>query len=63
MTFSCLAAILGLIMIALYGLMDLSNVEEKVIDELHLDPKKVAAVDVDVDETTTDSELNERVPR
>lgn len=64
MTFSCLAGVLGLIMIAIYGLMDISNVEEKVIDELHLDADKVAAVDVDDidnDETSSISAAREEV--
>ncbi|SCU79512.1 LAFA_0B03620g1_1 [Lachancea sp. 'fantastica'] len=58
MTFSCLAAILGLIAIAVYGLMDLSNVEEKVINELDLDIDQVLAEDSNSEER--DSEPKHR---
>lgn len=54
MTFSCLAGILGLITIAIYGLMDMKNVEEKVIVELGIDPSKVLATD-DVEEVSNSS--------
>ncbi|GCF01007.1 ferroxidase fet3 [Zygosaccharomyces mellis] len=36
--FSCVAGVLGLITITIYGLMDLQNVEEKVIEDLDIAP-------------------------
>ncbi|SCU85732.1 LADA_0D09296g1_1 [Lachancea dasiensis] len=45
MTFSCLAAILGLITIAFYGLMDIKNVEEKVVHDLDLDITELVGQD------------------
>lgn len=55
MVFSCLAGVLGLISIALYGLMDMEHVEEKVIEELHLDVDKVLAADDGTDEGANSS--------
>lgn len=37
MVFSCIAGILGLITIAVYGLLDIKNVELKVAEELNID--------------------------
>ena len=36
MTFSCLAGILGIAAIAVYGLMDMPNATEKVVSDLHI---------------------------
>ncbi|SCU96426.1 LANO_0E13476g1_1 [Lachancea nothofagi CBS 11611] len=55
--FSCIAAVLGLISIAVYGLMDLSNIEEKVMDELDLDISEVEAVNSSSDLTSEPKEL------
>ncbi|AAS52052.1 ADR132Wp [Eremothecium gossypii ATCC 10895] len=38
MFFSCLAAVLGLITIAVYGLMDMKDAEGRVIEDLGVDP-------------------------
>lgn len=40
--FSCVAGVLGLVTISVYGLIDISNVEEKVARELDLDIHKLA---------------------
>ncbi|SCU83094.1 LAME_0C03950g1_1 [Lachancea meyersii CBS 8951] len=54
MTFSCLAAVLGLVAIAVYGLMDLSNIEEKVINELDLDVDQVVAADSNTEDNESE---------
>lgn len=38
MVFSCLAGVLGLVTISVYGLMEEHNLEEKVMDELNIAP-------------------------
>lgn len=45
--FSCVAGVLGLITISIYGLIDISNVEEKVARELDVDIHKLAAEEDD----------------
>ncbi|CCH46068.1 putative secreted protein [Wickerhamomyces ciferrii] len=40
--FSCVAGVLGLITISIYGLIDISNVEEKVARDLDIDVHKLA---------------------
>lgn len=45
--FSCVAGVLGLITISIYGLIDISNVEEKVARELDLDIHKLAEDELD----------------
>lgn len=45
--FSCVAGVLGLIAITLYGLMDLQNIEEKVVEDLHITPDNLADEDED----------------
>jgi iron transport multicopper oxidase len=49
MVFSCIAALLGLISIAIYGLIDIKNVEYKVAEEL----------DIDMDELVDDGSSNQ----
>ncbi|CCK73450.1 ferroxidase FET3 NDAI_0G04650 [Naumovozyma dairenensis CBS 421] len=39
MVFSCLCGVLGLIMLSVYGLMDISDVEEKVVKDFRLSPE------------------------
>ncbi|CAI4695601.1 AVN_HP_G0082750.mRNA.1.CDS.1 [Saccharomyces cerevisiae] len=55
MTFSCFAGILGIITIAIYGMMDMEDATEKVIRDLHVDPE-VLLNEVDENE---EREVNE----
>ncbi|AQZ16470.1 FET3 (YMR058W) [Zygosaccharomyces parabailii] len=43
--FSCVAGVLGLITITIYGLMDLQNVEERVIEDLDISPGELLGED------------------
>ncbi|AET38913.1 ferroxidase FET3 Ecym_3427 [Eremothecium cymbalariae DBVPG len=55
MFFSCLVAILGLITIAVYGLMDVQDIEEKVIEDLGVDVSNTESIDEHGDSISTDN--------
>lgn len=57
MTFLCLDGVLGLMTLSMYGLMDISNVEEKVIRDLEL-PPEVILEDVDLESSHETGESN-----
>lgn len=57
MTFSCLAGILGLISLSIYGLMGVGKSEEEYIKDLGLNPLEVAAEEVD--DIVSDEESSE----
>jgi len=56
--FSCVAGVLGLITISIYGLIDISNVEEKVARELDLDIHKLAQDDDSLDVNSSEKQAN-----
>lgn len=58
MTFSCLAAILGLVAISIYGLLDIKNLEEKVIRNLDINPDLLFDDD-ESDEKKRDVNIND----
>lgn len=53
MTFSCFAGILGIITIAIYGMMDMEDATEKVIRDLRVDPEVL------INEDEEEREINE----
>lgn len=54
MTFSCLAGILGVLMITVYGFSEISEPELKVMNDLRLEPEEVVEKSTISSEVTTD---------
>lgn len=59
MTFSCLAGVLGLITLSVYGLMEEPHVEEKVIEDFRLDPREI--IEDESSETNTAENTAEKI--
>lgn len=61
MVFSCLSGVLGIIAIAVYGLSDIKNVEQRVAEDLDVDLSAVDDEDSRADENSSKNEVTKSV--
>ncbi|GME74510.1 unnamed protein product [Ambrosiozyma monospora] len=50
MVFSCISGIVGCVVIFIYGMADIPNIEQKVMDDLHMESKDLLGDEEDEDE-------------